>query len=247
MTLLRLTTLLLLGSLLSLGAETRDAETLFFEANILAAEESFAEAIPLYQAALAQRPSANLHYNLANALYRTGDWGRARLHWERTLAMAPRHPEARHNLQLLLQEQGLDPLASGPGAAFSSFLPLNRWIGLVVVSFWVMVGGMAAGRWKKKISYVMVAALGGVGVLTSAFALFFGSPGFHDAILLDEQVSLRVAPTSTSPVISTLGPGQQTRIVDTHGTFYRVRLPNSQEGFIQANELERIRSPAVNK
>jgi len=104
---LTLTLLFILGSLLPLSAETTGAESLFYQANILAAEESFDQAISLYEAALAQRPSPNLHYNLGHAYYQTGDWSRARLQWERALAMAPGHASARHNLVWLLQEQNL--------------------------------------------------------------------------------------------------------------------------------------------
>src|SRR5919197_1709802 len=64
------------------------------------AQGHFKEAISGYEALVrAGQLSANLFYDLGNAYFRTGDFGRAILNYERALALEPHHPEAQANLR----------------------------------------------------------------------------------------------------------------------------------------------------
>jgi len=48
--------------------------------------------------------SANVFYDLGNAYFRTGDFGRAILNYQRALALERHHPEATANLQIARDE-----------------------------------------------------------------------------------------------------------------------------------------------
>ena len=48
--------------------------------------------------------SANLFYNLGNAYFRTGNFGRAILNYERALALDRHHPESEANLRVVRDE-----------------------------------------------------------------------------------------------------------------------------------------------
>ena len=45
-----------------------------------------------------------MFYDLGNAYYRLGNFGKAILNYERALALEPRHPEAQANLRLASDE-----------------------------------------------------------------------------------------------------------------------------------------------
>jgi len=120
-------------------------------------------------------------------------------------------------------------------------LSLNQWIWAGVASFWTVLAGLILARWKRAPRLLAVTGLGAVGVITCGVAIALSQPGFSEAILLEDQISLRVAPAPASPVATSLSAAQSVRIVGAYASFYRVRLPDGQEGFIQSDQLERIR------
>src|SRR6266540_1406973 len=80
-------------------------ESEFAKANQEYAQAHFKEAIADYEALVrAGQWNANLFYDLGNAYFRTRDFGRAILNYERALALDQRHPEATANLQIARDE-----------------------------------------------------------------------------------------------------------------------------------------------
>src|SRR5437667_12828215 len=77
----------------------------FEKANQEFAQGHFKEAISSYEALIRDGQwSANIFYDLGNAYFRTGDFGRAILNYERALALDRHHPEATANLQIARDE-----------------------------------------------------------------------------------------------------------------------------------------------
>src|SRR6059058_2472947 len=77
----------------------------FAKANQEYAQGNFKEAIAGYEALVrAGQWNANLFYDLGNAYFRTRDFGRAILNYERALALDPHHPEASANLRIARDE-----------------------------------------------------------------------------------------------------------------------------------------------
>src|ERR671928_2248946 len=82
-----------------------EPDTQFAKANQEYAQGHFKEAIAGYEGLVrAGQWHANLFYDLGNAYFRTGDFGRAILNYERTLSLDRRHPEAQANLQIARNE-----------------------------------------------------------------------------------------------------------------------------------------------
>jgi len=76
-----------------------DAE--FAKANQQFAQAHFKDAIAGYEGLVRTgQASANVFYDLGNAYFRTGDFGRAILNYQRALALERHHPEATANLQI---------------------------------------------------------------------------------------------------------------------------------------------------
>src|SRR5712671_2218078 len=82
----------------------------FEKANQEFAQGHFKEAISSYEALIRDSQwSANIFYDLGNAYFRTGDFGRAILNYERALALEPNHPETQANLRIARDEaRGLE-------------------------------------------------------------------------------------------------------------------------------------------
>src|SRR5437588_12382670 len=90
-------------STMSANAAPNDAR--FEKANSEYAAGNLKEAISDYYILVQSGEwSANLFYNLGNAYYRTGDYGRAILNYERALRIDRQHPEAEANLRIARDE-----------------------------------------------------------------------------------------------------------------------------------------------
>src|SRR3954465_16005286 len=80
-------------------------ENVFARANQAYTEARFQEAAEAYENLVQSGQwNANLFYDLGNAYYRLGNFGKAILNYERALALDPRHPEADANLRLAREE-----------------------------------------------------------------------------------------------------------------------------------------------
>src|SRR3982751_6726148 len=81
------------------------ADPEFARGNDEYARGQFQEAIRDYQSLVqAGQWSAPLFYNLGNAYFRAGDFGRAILNYERAWALQPQHPESLANLAVAREE-----------------------------------------------------------------------------------------------------------------------------------------------
>src|SRR5437016_12909760 len=116
------------------------ADVEFAKANQEYAQGHFKEAISGYETLVrAGQWSANVFYDLGNAYFRTGDFGRAILNYERALALERHHPEATANLQIARDEaHALEIQPSGP-ERYLQFASSNQYSIAAAVAFWVGV------------------------------------------------------------------------------------------------------------
>src|SRR5205814_3863130 len=128
---------LIFGMALSVFAQP-DAE--FAKANQAFAQGHFKEAIANYETLIRDGQwSANVFYDLGNAYFRTGDFGRAILNYERALALERHHPEATANLQIARDEaHALEMQQSWPERHLE-FASINQYSIAAAVAFWVGV------------------------------------------------------------------------------------------------------------
>src|SRR5216117_4006388 len=116
------------------------ADVEFAKANQEYAQSHFKEAISRYETLVSSGQwSANLFYDLGNAYFRTGDFGRAILNYERALALERHHPEATANLQIARDEaHALEMQQSWPERHLE-FASINQYSIAAAVAFWVGV------------------------------------------------------------------------------------------------------------
>src|SRR5947207_11715697 len=120
-----------------------DAE--FAKANQEFAQGHFKEAISGYEALIhSGQWSANVFYDLGNAYFRTGDFGRAVLNYERALVLEPHHPEATANLQIARDEAHALELQPGRLERYLEFASVNQYTVTAAVAFWIAAFCLAA-------------------------------------------------------------------------------------------------------
>src|SRR6267142_1398320 len=121
------------------------SDTQFAKANQEFAAGQFKEAIDDYEGLVRTGPwSANLFYDLGNAHFRNGNFGRAILNYERALALDPRHPEADANLRITRDEARALELVPNRWERIFAFADENQYALVASISFWIGIFSVAA-------------------------------------------------------------------------------------------------------
>ncbi len=197
--------------------------------------------------------SAALYYNTANAFYKTGQIPYAILFYERALLLSPRDEDIRFNLNLANQIviDRINPV--------NEFF-IKRWIATAASS--LGINGWAI------ISLVTFALLGVVVVFlyakrSSRFRQFFFSFGIillvlwitsislsvvqsrivrhgNYAIVFTPSVTAKSSPDNSGTDLFVVHEGLKVKITDQVGSWIRIRLPDGNEAWVLASDVEKI-------
>jgi tetratricopeptide (TPR) repeat protein len=222
-----------------------DAE--FAKANQEFAQGHFKEAISGYEALIrAGQWSANVFYDLGNAYFRTGDFGRAILNYERALALERHHPEATANLQIARDEaHALEIQPSGP-ERYLQFASVNQYSIAAATAFWLAIFAMFALIFKQRRSVraIIVSICCLLVLVVAVYAIFTlerGSKGQALAVVTGKDVQARLATADTANSVLALPVGSEIKILSTRGDWIYAALPNNLRGWIPAKNAERVR------
>jgi len=219
----------------------------FAKANQAYAQGDFKEAISGYESLIrAGQWSANVFYDLGNAYFRAGDFGRAILNYERALALEPHHPEATANLQIARDEARALEMQPSRLDRYLQFESVNHYSITAAVAFWIAAFCLAALIFARRRSAAMVALLLVMllvftGAIFATWQLERGSKGSALAIVIGKDVQARLATADTANSVLALPPGSEVKILSTRGDWTYVALPNSLRGWIPAKNAERVR------
>src|SRR5213592_3780426 len=222
-----------------------DAE--FAKANQEFAQGHFKEAISGYEALIRSGQwSANVFYDLGNAYFRTGDFGRAILNYERALALEQHHPEATANLQIARDEAHALEIQPSSLERYLQFANINQYSVAAATAFWLAIFAMFALILKRRRSARAIAVsicclLVLVAALYAIFTLERGSKGQALAVVTGNDVQARLATADTANSVLALPPGSEVKIVSTRGDWIYAALPNNLRGWIPAKNAEQVR------
>src|ERR1039457_4803022 len=240
-------TLCAVGGLFAVSSTFARADTPFAKANEEYAAGHFKEAIDGYETlARARQWSATLFYDLGNAYFRAGDFGRALLNYERALALEPRHPEADANLRIArVEARALELAVSDPERSLQLMTP-NQYTIAAAIALWVGIFGIVILISARRRSAGLI-ALSILSLLIFAFAvaaivwLDNGNKGSALAIVTDKGVEARVATAENANTVLALPPGSEIKIVSKRGDWIYAVLPNNLRGWIWARSAEIVR------
>ncbi len=158
-----------------------------------------------------------MFYDLGNAYFRTGDFGRAILNYKRALALEPHHPEAAANLQIARDEaRALEMQQSWP----------ERYLQFASVRLTVL-----------SILSLSAFAL----AIFASYEIGHGSKGRALAVVIGSDVQARLATADTANSVLALPAGSEIKILNTRGDWVYAALPNNLRGWIPAKSAELVR------
>src|SRR6266540_593550 len=222
-----------------------DAE--FAKANQDYAQNNFREAISGYETLVrAGQWSANVFYNLGNAYFRVGDFGRAVLNYERALALERHHPEATANLQIARDEARALELQQGWPERHLQFASVNQYSIAAAIAFWLAIFAVVTLVFARRRSATVIAMLI-ICLLLSAVSIYAvyaverGSKGSALAIVTGKDVQARLATADTANSVLALPPGSEVKILSTRGDWIYATLPNNLRGWIPGKDAQQVR------
>jgi tetratricopeptide (TPR) repeat protein len=240
-------TLCLIACAFAASPAAAQADDPFVKANQEYAAGNFREAVDNYEAVVRSgKYSANLFYDLGNAYFRSGDFGRAILNYERALALDPHHAEADASLRIARdQARGLE-LTPDVTERSLRFLSTNQYATIAAVAFWGGVFGLVALIFARRRSFGLI-ALSILSLSIFAFAaaalvwIDNGKKGRGLAIVTDKDVEARVATADNAHSVLVLPAGSEIKILSKRGEWMYAMLPNNLRGWISSKSAETVR------
>jgi len=223
------------------------AQTDFDKANHEYAQGHFKEAISGYEALIrAGQWSANLFYDLGNAYFRVGDFGRAILNYERALALERHHPEATANLQIARDEAHALELQQSGAERYVQFASVNQYSIGAAIALWLAVFAIVTLIFARRRSSTLIATLifcllASAVVIYAVYTLERGSNGSGLAIVTGNNVQARLATADTANSVLALAPGSEVKILSTRGDWIYAALPNNLRGWVPAKDAQQVR------
>ena len=237
----------LLASLGLVASVLAQSDAQFVKANQEYSSNHFKEAIDEYQALVgAGEWSANLFYDLGNAYFRNGDFGRAILNYERALALEPHHPETQANLRIARDEARALELRPSWAERYLRFATVNQYSIAAAVVFWVAafsITGLILSRHRSAGLITLSAFSLAIFGLLAVAILWIDHAGKDRtlAIVTSKETEARVATADNANRVLALPPGSQIKIVQQRGDWVYATLPNNLNGWIPAKSAELVR------
>lgn len=220
----------------------------FAQANQVYSEGRFQEAVEGYEGLVQSgRWHANLFYNLGNAWFRLGDFGKAIVNYERALALDRQHPEASANLRLARDEARALELRKDWNEPYVAMGTPAQYSIVAAVAFWFVLFGLA--RWffsplrrsRGRLALIAcAAAVCGISIF-ALYTLENGARGRALAIVTGNDIEARLATADNASSILALPAGSEIKVLSERGEWIYAALPNGQRGWIPAKAVERVR------
>ena len=224
--------------------------TLFSEGNDHYAAGQFDEAVKDYRQILSQGfEAAAVHYNLGNALYKSGKVGPAILEMEKAAVLAPNDPDIVANLGYL---RSLTADKATTGAQTTSFF-VERLLAMttldqdcqVLALLYLVVGALVSVRIVAGGHLMRRAALWGIAALAVPLALSAGVCGIKTyraattthAVVLQERLDVRSGPGDENTTLFTVHEGLKLRVHKQQGSWLQVSLDSGLTGWVPVSSV----------
>ncbi len=214
----------------------------------------YAGAISVYEAVLSNGfTSAELYYNLGNAYYRTDDFPRAILNYERAIRLKPSMKDARENLALA-QSKTIDHIDNLPRLFIARWIDALRtgvtpaawrtiWLILLALTtaaiLTVTLGrNTILRRWALGIGI----ALGILFLISTAFLISstHWRNAHSEAIVMQQSVSVKGSPENQSTDKMILHAGTRVHISESLEGWNKITIADGTSGWCPSEAIERI-------
>jgi len=217
------------------------------EGNRLYAAKDYPAAVQAYQQALKAGHDPRVHYNLGNALFRTGKIGEAIVNYRRAHYLAPRDRDIETNLAFA-RAYRVDKGTTSPGPLERIADRALRWLsrreaallaGVLFTLAGLAFSGWIVWRWRALGTCAgVLAALGLWGFLSQQ--AWAAEVGARPAVVVVAEVSASSGPGEEFKQVLLLHDGTEVRIREQRGDWLLVQLPGGSGGWLKQAAIERV-------
>ena len=250
-------TLLLANSSLTGIASSEDAAETMAMAGQLYEAGQYSQAAQAYQQLVDQGfADSALFYNLGNAFFKQGDYGRAIVNYRRAQELAPRDTDIRANLALA-RAQTVDEVKAAEnggilnvaGQSLKSWFSLNE-VAMVTLGIWILFvlmmivtsAARAGSAWRQSFQYGLaaIAIVLIIGVLGLAGVLYVDH-NQNEGVIVATEVDVTSGPGTQYVTEFTLHDGAEVQMVEARGSWVRLALPGGDlEGWVLEPAVEPV-------
>lgn len=250
---------------LALGASPGTPKALLAEANRIyrsAANEEgdarrslYLEAARLYTQLAREVPNGYTFYNLGNAYYRAGQFGRAIAAYRRAQELLPRNSSIRINIELARERAAGGTSAPRPHPAAAAFffwhyaLSLAEVEALAAVFYLGALATLAAAGFVRQQSQRrrvvgVAAALGALALVAVLSACVKLAWGVRDhAVVVAAEARARSDPAGRSPELFVVREGAELHVLARTGDWTRIESGRDARGWVETRALEFLSEP----
>ncbi len=220
-------------------------------------EELYREAARRYAELVGHVPNGHVLYDLGNARFRLGEYGRAIAAYRRAEVLLPRHGATRRNLALARENAPGGGPGAGPHPAAAAFffwhyaLSLSEVEGLATFFFLALIAALSVrlfvkNPWRKRLRTAAIAlgVLAGVFCLSSAAKLSSRSRPW--AVVTAEVVPVRSEPAGRAIELFPLREGAEVRVIGRAGEggeWTRIEAGRDRRGWVETRAVEVLSEP----
>ncbi|HEY6865652.1 MAG TPA: tetratricopeptide repeat protein [Candidatus Eisenbacteria bacterium] len=234
-------------ALLIAGAITMSPAQAYDLGNRLYAQKDYGRATDAYREALTGGHDARVHYNLGNALFKSGKIGEAILNYRRARYLAPRDPDIRANLAFARAFR-VDKLPSTAGPLARALDRGVHWLSrreaaLAAAVAFALAGLALAGWivWRHAAAGPAAAVFGVVALVCFACQqAWTGEVDARPAVVVVPEIDALSGPSEESKQIMLLHDGTEVEIRESRAGFYLVQLPGGSGGWIRQGGVELV-------
>lgn len=230
--------IVLIFSALQVNAQT--AEEFFMLGNSAYKSGDYKKAVECYESAINQKlDSAEVRYNLANALAKLDKKGEALLNYKRAIFDSPRMREASANLQMFAKDNSLDDGSSNFATQLIAELSEAEWTTGAFIAFWgaVLMLYIPPLFGRRTTATIFISILFVAIFMMSVFSISNWRAYANSAVSIKQDVPLRLSPTPDAPVASIVAEGQTATIKARHNNYIYVETPNGKRGWSEIKDF----------
>ena len=234
------------------GAEL-DADVFISKADAAYADANFPQAVDFYTKAIltdakSNRVNGHLLYNLGNAYYRRGNFGRAALAYRQALILLPNDRDLKANVTTVSSKLRLDTdavLRKPPTFFFwLEYFSYRQLIYILVVCYLLFFGGVICLLLKEdRMNRIWVQCFGvGLAILFSSFVFQTNFLRKSEGVIVSQEASLRSGRGQNFVAVAGIDQGASVKLLSTEGDWVKVEVPDADglRGWIETNNVRPV-------
>ena len=203
-------------------------------------------AITTYNALLDDGASTwSLHFNLGRSFFKNNEPGPAIFHYERAQLLAPTRAEIPAAIAEAQEAFNVQPVDLKNRERWARWLTPNHWILLLSISIWIALLSYLLPQLKKHrifdstlFHFTRVMSIVVAVIAIAGFSL--SQPWYQEAIVTEEESILKLSPTSNSPEIRALLPGEKMRVSQIAREHAYVEAADGSAGWVPLEKLKQL-------